>query len=84
MNKQILNYYVIDFDSTFIKVEALDELAKISLDGQINKNEIVHQIESITNKGMSGEMPFSESLTERVELLHANKTHIEKLIHELT
>ena len=38
MNK---NYYIIDFDSTFIKTEALEQLAQISLKNNPNNEAII-------------------------------------------
>ena len=36
-------YYIIDFDSTFTKVEGLDELANIALTGSANQEKVVAQ-----------------------------------------
>jgi len=71
---------VIDFDSTFTKVEALDELADIALKGNPKQKQIVSKIREITEKGMAGEIGFADSLRDRVDLLSANKLHIEQLI----
>ena len=38
-------YYIIDFDSTFTQVEALDELARISLNKHPDKEAIFKKIE---------------------------------------
>jgi D-3-phosphoglycerate dehydrogenase / 2-oxoglutarate reductase len=76
-------YYVIDFDSTFTKVEGLDELANIALAGNPNRERVVQQIRELTEKGMNGEMSFAEGLRARIELLQANRTHIEQLIDYL-
>jgi len=78
-----LTYYVIDFDSTFTKVEGLDELADIALRGNPNRERVVAQIRALTEKGMNGEMSFAEGLRRRIELLHANHGHIEILIDYL-
>ena len=59
---------VIDFDSTFIKLEALEELATVALDGNEKKNEIVDEIEKITIMGMEGKITFPESLSRRLKL----------------
>lgn len=85
MLTQTLNptYYIIDFDSTFTKVEGLDELAAIALEGHPERNKIVDQIRDLTDKGMNGEMSFAEGLRQRIELLPANQTHIEKLVEFL-
>lgn len=72
--------FVIDFDSTVTQVEGLDELAAIALKGQADGAEIVKKIKALTDAGMSGEISFSEALKNRIELLKANKSHIEILI----
>jgi D-3-phosphoglycerate dehydrogenase / 2-oxoglutarate reductase len=73
-------YYVIDFDSTFTQVEGLDELANIALLGNPNREKVVQQIRDLTEKGMNGEMSFAEGLRSRIQLLQANRSHIEALI----
>lgn len=77
------NYYIIDFDSTFTQVEALDELARISLENHPDKDDIYSKIEEFTNLAMEGKISFRESLTGRVQLLNANKGHLEKLVSHL-
>jgi D-3-phosphoglycerate dehydrogenase len=79
----IKNYYIIDFDSTFTQVEALDEMAKISLKKNPNQEEILKQIEEYTNLAMEGKLSFSESLAARVKLLDANQDHLKQLITRL-
>ena len=76
-------YFVIDFDSTFTKVEAFDVLADISLNGHPDKASIKRQVEEITNLGMNGSISFRESLEKRLALLHADKTHIPALVNLL-
>ena len=73
-------YIIIDFDSTFTKVEGLDELAAIALKGHPEQDVVVQKITDLTNKGMNGEMSFAEGLRERIGLLKANRSHIEELI----
>jgi len=73
-------YYIIDFDSTFTKVEGLDELANIALAGSANQEKVVAQIRSLTEQGMNGEITFSEALSRRIELLKANRSHINQLV----
>lgn len=77
------NYYIIDFDSTFTQVEALDELVRISLKDNPDKEKIFKKIEEYTNLAMEGKLSFSESLAERVKLLGANKDHLKKLVTHL-
>lgn len=77
------SYYIIDFDSTFTQVEALDELARISLKNHPDKEAIFQKIEDYTNFAMEGKMSFSESLAQRVKLLEANEDHLKLLIKHL-
>lgn len=73
-------YFVIDFDSTFTKVEAFDALADISLKDHPDRNKIKKQIEDITNQGMDGSLSVRESLKLRLELLSPNQRHLEQLV----
>ncbi len=77
------NYYIIDFDSTFTQVEALDELARISLKKHPDKEAVFQKIEDYTNLAMEGKLSFSESLAKRVALLEANEDHLKQLIKHL-
>jgi len=73
-------HIIIDFDSTFTKVEGLDELAAIALTGHPQREKIVQEIVDLTNKGMNGEMSFAEGLRQRIDLLKASRANIEELI----
>lgn len=73
-------YFIIDFDSTFVTVEALDELAKIALKDNPKRNEIAAKISAITTLGMEGKLTFPESLEKRLELFAADKEDIKKVI----
>ena len=77
------NYYIIDFDSTFTQVEALDELVRISLKDNPKREAVYKKIEDFTNQAMNGTMSFSESLAARVKLLEADKSHLKKLVVHL-
>jgi D-3-phosphoglycerate dehydrogenase / 2-oxoglutarate reductase len=76
-------YFVIDFDSTFTKVEAFDVLADISLSDHPEKETRKAQIVQITNQGMDGSISFRESLERRLNLLAPNKKHLPFLITKL-
>ncbi len=76
-------YFVIDFDSTFTKVEAFDVLAEITLKDHPEKESIQKQIFEITNQGMDGSLSLRESIEKRIQLLAPNKKHIEQLISHL-
>lgn len=75
--------YIIDFDSTFTRVEALDELAKISLQDHPDRQAHFDKIEALTNAAMEGKLSFRESLNLRIQLLHANQDHLNILIKKL-
>ena len=77
------NIYIIDFDSTFTQVEALDELARISLKKHPDREAIYKKIEEYTNLSMEGKLSFSESLAQRVKLLEATEDHLKQLITRL-
>ncbi len=72
-------YFIFDFDTTFVKVEALEELAKIALKNNQEKDKIIAQIEKITKEGMEGKIPFNQSLSQRLLLFRADKDHLQKL-----
>ncbi len=76
-------YYVIDFDSTFTKVEAFDVLAEISLAGHPELAERKRQIEEITKEGMDGTISFRESLERRLALLPITRIHLDALVGRL-
>ena len=76
-------FFIIDFDSTFIQVEALEELANISLRKNPYKKSILKEIRKITNMGVEAEIHFTESLKRRIELIKANKNHIDLLNKQL-
>ena len=44
--------YVFDFDSTLTRVEALDVLAEMTLQGKFNRDDVIHEIQEITNLGL--------------------------------
>jgi D-3-phosphoglycerate dehydrogenase len=72
-------HYIIDFDSTLVTIETLDELARIALADDPDAAQKVAQLEHITHLGMSGELGFSESLARRMEILSAHQRHIDSL-----
>lgn len=71
--------FLIDFDSTLVSVESLEELARIALKDDPKREEKLAQIALITERGMNGEMDFPTSLRERLALLSLHKRHIREL-----
>ncbi|NHF59355.1 phosphoglycerate dehydrogenase [Flavobacteriaceae bacterium TP-CH-4] len=80
---EVARKYVFDFDSTLTRVEALDVLAEMTLEGKSNKDEVVNEIQRITNLGIDGDISFTESLERRIKLLKAHKSDLEGLVSEL-
>lgn len=75
--------FIIDFDSTFTQVEALDILGEISLKNDVNRDQKLKSIKDITDGGMEGTVTFRESLEKRVALLDATKPQIGELVEVL-
>lgn len=75
--------FVIDFDSTFVQVEGLEELARISLEKRKDKKKVLEKIEAITKKGIEGEIEFADGLSDRLKLIKANKKHVDRLVTRL-
>lgn len=75
--------YVFDFDSTLTRVEALDVLAEMSLQGRVNREEVIQEIQNVTNLGIDGDISFTESLERRIRLLHAHRDHLDPLVEQL-
>ncbi len=76
-------HIVIDFDSTFLQVEALEELADIALSQRPDKDHVLNEIKEITSLGVDGKIPFNESLSRRVGVIKAHKDHLPVLIDRL-
>jgi D-3-phosphoglycerate dehydrogenase len=72
--------FIIDFDSTFTRVEALDILGELSLANDPRQKEKLQAIKDITDKGMDGSLTFRESLEQRLDILQATKAQIAELI----
>ena len=77
-------HFVIDFDSTFTRVEALDVLCEISLRGKDDAETSLQKIKDITDLGMEGKISFRESLEQRIEILRAHKSDLPELIARLS
>ena len=75
--------YVFDFDSTLTRVEALDVLAEMSLQGAVNRQAVIDEIQKVTNLGIDGDISFTESLERRIRLLKAHRDHLPPLVEEL-
>lgn len=76
-------WYVFDFDSTFTQVEAMEELAGISLENDPERDLLIDKIKQLTDLAMEGKMPFGKSLKARIALLSAKKYHLNLLVNKL-
>lgn len=75
--------WIFDFDSTLVRVEALDELAEIALEGSADREALVARIREITNLGMEGRMTIEQSLRARLDLLCIRPAMIPRLVERL-
>jgi len=75
-----LKNYIFDFDSTFIKIESLDLLAKFS---QLTDKISIDKIEKITKEGMDGKISFYDSLRKRIQLINSNRNDLIKTVDHL-
>lgn len=84
--KNILNGKTLffDFDSTFVKIETIDELAKIALKNDMENERKLNKIFDITNKAMSGEIDFPTALQRRLEILSLTKDNIKEVTSEVS
>jgi len=67
---------LIDFDSTFVTVETLDALSEI-ISKNNSTNNLTEAINTITKQAMNGEISFADALSKRINMLKANREHIE-------
>jgi len=74
---------IIDFDSTFVTLESLDELARLALAASPQRAEALEQLASLTDLGMEGKIGFGESLERRLDMFRASRDHIQELIELL-
>ena len=74
---------IIDFDSTLVTVESLDELARIALSGRADAQQVMDQLSELTTLGMEGKIGFEESLKRRLRLFQAHQTHVNQLVLQL-
>lgn len=74
---------VLDFDSTLVACEALDELARIVLAKSREREAILERIEATTRAGMDGSLPIDRSLEERLALLTIRRADLVALVRVL-
>jgi len=70
---------IVDFDSTFIRDETLDEIAKLLLSSKKISKKTQQKIEDITNQAMGGKIDFRHALKARVKLLNIHRNDVEQI-----
>lgn len=75
--------FIFDFDSTFIQVEALDVLCEVIYENNATGQQVLSEIQRLTDLGMEGKLSLKESLTRRIDLLQANRDHLGRVIADL-
>lgn len=75
--------FLLDFDSTFVTVEALELLAETVLDGDPDRDAKLAEVRDLTDRAMNGEIGFGEALARRVAILKPTAAQIETLVQAL-
>lgn len=70
---------IFDFDSTLVRIETLEALADIALQGHEEARRIRSEVASLTGRAMAGELDFGEALRARLALLPLTRSHVEAL-----
>jgi len=71
--------FVFDFDSTLVRIETLEALADIALDGDPKAESIRAEIARLTDQAMAGEVDFGTALRQRLALLPLTRDHVQAL-----
>jgi len=77
-------YLIIDFDSTLVQIECLDELFFLTLKNNPERERLIEEFSAITNLGMEGKLGFAESLLRRMAILEAGKRELDEFISMLS
>lgn len=78
------HHFFFDFDSTVVTLESLDEAIKLTLDDHPKKDQIVLEMEAVTNASMGGRLDFTESLSQRLELAKIPQKNFQQVAEILT
>ena len=74
------DHLIIDFDSTFITKESLDELARLVLLNHKDGVERLKDVEALTLYGMEGKISFSESLEKRLKHIESDQEDVQNTL----
>ncbi len=73
-------HIILDFDSTIVAAEGLDEIAKLALADDPDHEAKVLAIEGITRDGMEGRLGIDESLRRRLSMLRITRAHVDAVV----
>ncbi|MCE2881930.1 MAG: phosphoglycerate dehydrogenase [Planctomycetaceae bacterium] len=73
-------YLILDFDSTIVAAEGLDEIARLALADDPEQETKVLAIEGITREGMDGRIGIDESLRRRLAMLRITRAHVDAVV----
>ncbi len=76
-------HLLLDFDSTFVTVEALEILGEIVLAGDPDREAKLAEVYALTDQAMNGEIGFGQALARRIALLAPTADHIAALVEIL-
>ena len=71
---------ILDFDSTLVQTETLDELALLCLQNHPQAEDIKFSIHNLTQQAMNGKLDFETALQQRIALLPLHREHIDTCI----
>ncbi len=66
-----------DFDSTVVTKESLDEVINVALANHPEQSHFSAEVERLTNLGMEGKIPFTQSVDERLKFCPVEQHHFE-------
>ncbi|HET7369605.1 MAG TPA: phosphoglycerate dehydrogenase [Gammaproteobacteria bacterium] len=76
-------YFLIDFDSTLVKLETLEVLADVALADAPDKTSRQANVAQLTAQAMNGEISFRAALAERLALINGRREHLEAVVERL-
>lgn len=82
-NQKTHLHYIFDFDSTLVSIESLDVLIGKALSDRTDKHAVLRRIAPITEKGMTGLLPFEESIRQRCAMSKIHTSHVTSLQQEI-
>ena len=74
---------ILDFDSTFVTVEALELLGEIVLEADPEREAKLAEVSALTEQAMNGDIGFGQALARRIEILKPRREHVAALVEQL-